>query len=166
MSARPGGGVSQRPAPSSRAPARLRTAATAALAAVATATGCDAAQAPREGGFARPTPDASVRIAFDDGRGDLRRAEIVCGARRDELGGYLRLAPAAETCRRLAEVSGFLTSRPSEDRVCTQVYGGPESAHFTGEIGGRRVDRRFSRTDGCEIADWERVEQFLPPASS
>jgi hypothetical protein len=164
--ARRDGGVSQRLAPTSRASARLRTPATAALATVAAVTGCGAAQAPSEDRFARPTPDAAVRIAFDDGRGDGRRAEIVCAARRDELRGYLRLAPAAETCRRLAEVSGFLTSRPSDDRICTQVYGGPETAHFTGEIGGRQVDRRFSRTDGCEIADWERVEQFLPPAST
>jgi hypothetical protein len=157
--------ASRRPERRSRARARLLGVATAALTTVATA-GCGAPQAPPEGGFARPTPDASVRIVFDDGQGDRRRAEITCRARRDVLRGYLRLSPPAETCRRLAELSALLTARPLRDRVCTQVYGGPETAEFDGAIGGRPVHRRFARTDGCEIADWERVEQLLPPAAS
>jgi hypothetical protein len=137
------------------------------LAALAAVLGCAGPQgAPGDGGFARPTPDASIRILFDDGRGDRRRGEIICAARRDELRGFLRLAQPAEVCRRLAELRGFLTARPPRDRVCTQVYGGPEIARFTGTIGRQAVDRRFSRTDGCEIADWERVEQLLPPTSS
>jgi len=66
-----------------------------------------------------------------------------------------------ETARRLA---GFLAKQPPRDRVCTQIYGGPETAHVRGTIGDRRVDRRFSKTNGCEIADWKRVEPLLAPA--
>ena len=38
--------------------------------------------------------------------------------------------------------------------MCTQIYSGPERAHVTGTWAGKPVDRRFSRTDGCETARW------------
>jgi hypothetical protein len=66
-----------------------------------------------------------------------------------------------ETARRLA---GFLAKQPPRDRVCTQIFGGPETAHVRGTIGDRRIDRRFSKTNGCEIADWQRAEALLAPA--
>jgi hypothetical protein len=63
-----------------------------------------------------------------------------------------------ETARRLAD---FLATQPPRDRVCTQIYGGPETAQVRGTIGDRRIDRRFSKTNGCEIADWKRAEPLF-----
>jgi Subtilisin inhibitor-like len=40
------------------------------------------------------------------------------------------------------------------DMMCTQVYGGPETATISGTWHGERVDASFKRTDGCEIARW------------
>jgi hypothetical protein len=63
-----------------------------------------------------------------------------------------------ETARRLA---AFLAEQPPRGRVCTQIYGGPETAHVRGTIGDRRIDRRFSKRNGCEIAEWRRAEPLL-----
>jgi hypothetical protein len=47
------------------------------------------------------------------------------------------------------------------DKLCTELYGGPETAHVTGTIDGKPVDARFKRTNGCEIARWNRVRALL-----
>jgi hypothetical protein len=52
------------------------------------------------------------------------------------------------------------------DVACTQVYGGPATARVTGTLEGRRVDASFKRTDGCEIARWDRVQGLLGRAPS
>lgn len=50
---------------------------------------------------------------------------------------------------------------PRPDRRCTQQYGGPQTARVTGTFRGRRVNSRFSRTDGCEIAKWRSMAPLL-----
>ena len=47
--------------------------------------------------------------------------------------------------------------------MCTQIYGGPEQARVTGTIDGKKVDRRFTRTNGCEIADFDAAKGLLQP---
>jgi hypothetical protein len=49
-----------------------------------------------------------------------------------------------------------------QDMQCTQVYGGPETAHITGTWRGQAVDSRLSRQNGCEIARWNALAGFLP----
>jgi len=133
------------------------------LAVLALASCAGGAREPRpEAGAGRPTPNASITIAYDGGEGDRGRSRIVCGVRRDRVSGYLRLDQPSDACRRLAEIAALLTAPPPAGRVCAQVYAGPEQARFTGHLGGRGVDRRFARTDACEVRDWERVSAFLP----
>jgi hypothetical protein len=141
----------------------MRAHACLALALVVLAAGCARGQgtAPSHGG-GRPTPHASIRIVYNGGEGDVRRAHVMCTSRRDAVTGFLRLEQPSDVCRRVAELGGFLAARPPGDRVCAQVYGGPERARFAGRFAGRRVDRRFSRTDACQIKDWERVSGLLP----
>jgi hypothetical protein len=43
------------------------------------------------------------------------------------------------------------------EQPCTMIYGGPQQALVTGTLAGRRVWARFRRTDGCEIARWQRL---------
>lgn len=52
--------------------------------------------------------------------------------------------------------------RPSDNVVCTEIYGGPALAEIRGTFNGAQVDATFARTDGCEIALWDR-HQFLFP---
>jgi hypothetical protein len=56
----------------------------------------------------------------------------------------------------------LLISQPREDRVCTLIYGGPQRVRVTGAIDGKRVVRRFARTNGCQIADYDRLAVALP----
>jgi hypothetical protein len=75
------------------------------------------------------------------------------------LGGNLPHGDRA--CFLLASMSRPL--RPvRKNAACTQVYGGPDFAHVVGTLRGRRVDTRFERTDGCQIARWDRVDFLFP----
>ena len=44
--------------------------------------------------------------------------------------------------------------------TCTEVYAGPAVANARGRYLGRRVSAWFMRTDGCQIARWNRL-RFL-----
>ncbi|MEV7993193.1 SSI family serine proteinase inhibitor [Streptomyces sp. NPDC086077] len=50
------------------------------------------------------------------------------------------------------------------DTMCTMQYGGPATARVTGTWAGRPVDATFDRSNGCEIARWDRLEPLLPDA--
>ncbi|MGI5376625.1 SSI family serine proteinase inhibitor [Streptomyces sp. CA-251387] len=49
-----------------------------------------------------------------------------------------------------------------EGGFCTMQYGGPATAHVTGTWGGRPVDARYDRSDGCQIGRWDRLVPVLP----
>jgi hypothetical protein len=73
----------------------------------------------------------------------------------DPVGGTL---PAAdEACAKLT--ADMLEPLPP-DTICTQIYGGPQTAHVQGTFEGREVDVRFGRSNGCEIHRWD-VASFL-----
>jgi LysM repeat protein len=41
------------------------------------------------------------------------------------------------------------------------VYGGPQTARVVGTVGGRRVNLSIDRSDGCGIADWDKLRALL-----
>ncbi|HEU4674407.1 MAG TPA: SSI family serine proteinase inhibitor [Motilibacteraceae bacterium] len=47
--------------------------------------------------------------------------------------------------------------------LCSQIYGGPQTATVTGTWRGRPVQARFSRTDGCQTARWDRLAPLFSP---
>ncbi|MEU2514039.1 SSI family serine proteinase inhibitor [Streptomyces syringium] len=47
------------------------------------------------------------------------------------------------------------------DAMCTMIYGGDQKARVTGTWAGRPVDARFDRTNGCEIARWNKFSELL-----
>ncbi|MGP3990692.1 SSI family serine proteinase inhibitor [Streptomyces sp. 3N207] len=51
------------------------------------------------------------------------------------------------------------------DATCTMIYGGPATAHVTGTWRGRKIDAWFKRTNGCEVARWNRLVPALPRTS-
>lgn len=98
-------------------------------------------------GTGAPTVDLVISVTTPQGNRETRlQCDAAARSRRCEI------------ARRLAD---FLAEEPPRDRVCTEIYGGPETARVRGTIGERRIDRRFSKTNGCEIADWERAEPLL-----
>ncbi|MFK0108003.1 SSI family serine proteinase inhibitor [Streptomyces sp. NPDC091217] len=46
--------------------------------------------------------------------------------------------------------------------ACTMLYGGPATAHVTGDWAGRPVDATYDRSNGCEIGRWDRMVPLLP----
>jgi hypothetical protein len=64
--------------------------------------------------------------------------------------------PCGDGCDR-AKLAAALKRAGDKVRACTEIYGGPETAHVTGTLGGRRVNATITRNDGCGIADYEAV---------
>jgi Subtilisin inhibitor-like len=65
-----------------------------------------------------------------------------------------------EACAALDTNADSLAPVPG-DAVCTQIYGGDQTATVTGVVRGEEVDASFNRTNGCEIARWEAVAPLL-----
>ena len=109
----------------------------------------------------------NLRIDASAGPGTkVRHATLTCDAKGPRATGFLRRRDAAELCRRAYALERFLGGAPDGDRVCTQIYGGPSKALVRGNVRGTSVSRRFKRTDGCEIGDWQQARRLLPrPAS-
>ena len=63
-------------------------------------------------------------------------------------------------CRLLNELKDPFAPVPP-DTMCTEIYGGPQTATVTGTFRGEPVDAEFSRTDGCQIARWDKHVALL-----
>jgi len=64
----------------------------------------------------------------------------------------------------LPEVQQRLIEGPT-DEICTEQYGGPDTATITGTIDETPVDTVVDRTNGCGISDWDDLlADLLPPA--
>lgn len=105
-------------------------------------------------------PETRLEISVQLGaEGETMEAELLCPEGRGT--GYLKES-GEEACRVLeAEESALY---PEPDRVCTQQYGGPEEATIRGVLDGEALEVRVTRTDGCGIADWDRLVGLLPRA--
>ena len=107
----------------------------------------------------RPAPATELTVELDaEGSGDVVTATLTC----DPAGGDVADPRAA--CDQLAAmgVAGF--APVGSDVVCTQQFGGPQTATVTGTLDGEAVDATFSRTDGCEISRWDALDAVLQPA--
>ncbi|HVF78742.1 MAG TPA: hypothetical protein VNA28_10625 [Solirubrobacteraceae bacterium] len=103
-----------------------------------------------------------LTVVYDDGSGRKTTGGLTCRGADQTAEGVLRDARSAgELCRQARGISAFLTAKPDAGRACTQIYGGPETAVVTGTIDGDKVERRFSRTNGCELADYKRAAGLL-----
>ncbi len=128
---------------------RLVVTAAASLAAV---TSIPAAHSSASGDHLTVT----VRHAGDDRDGTY---ELRC---HPDGGSHPR---AEEACRAVDRNTrwGRDTFAPvPEGEVCTMRYGGPATAHVTGTWSGRPVDATYDRSNGCQIARWDRFVPLLP----
>jgi hypothetical protein len=87
--------------------------------------------------------------------------KVVWMLRCDPAGGTLKRPGVA--CRRLDAGGRALFAPVRKDEICTQIYGGPQTALVVGTVDGRRVWARFQRRNGCEIARWNRLSPWLLP---
>jgi hypothetical protein len=110
---------------------------------------------------AAPAP-VTLTVRYSDASGVEHVAHLRCRADSARADGFLRTTGASTACRRARSIAAFLAARPSSTRICTQIYGGRQRARITGTIGTRRIDRRFKRTNGCEIGDWQHAVPLVP----
>lgn len=103
----------------------------------------------------------SLELRYDDGEGEVSTAVLRCTDGVTAT-GWLSERDGQELCAAARRLAPFLAEEPEPDRICTQIYGGPQRARIRGTIEGRQVDRSFSRENGCEIADFDRVGALLP----
>jgi hypothetical protein len=67
----------------------------------------------------------------------------------------------AAACAHLRTLAHPFAPIPA-DQMCTQIYGGPQTAHVTGRWKGAAVDLRLSRVDGCRTEQWNSLGPLLP----
>jgi hypothetical protein len=108
----------------------------------------------------QPTSGTDLTIVFDNGSGSTVTWRLTCnppdGTHPD---------PKA-ACRAL-ETNGAAALPPvPEDKACTQIYGGPETASISGTWQGNQVTSTFARNDGCQISRWKLLEGLLPPGGT
>jgi hypothetical protein len=137
---------------------RVRTAGTL-VASLLLVAGCGSARdetgSPGSGsaGAAPATTELTIRVVPGAGRPE-RTFTLVC----DPAGGDH--PQPQEACSALEDAEKPFAPVPS-DVMCTEVYGGPQTAQVTGTYAGRQVDASFSRVNGCEIARWDEHRALL-----
>jgi hypothetical protein len=121
-----------------------------ALAALVLVAGCgeEEGEAPAAG----PPRFADLSVTVDDGKGP-KTVQVRCDAASD-----------SRECAALAEMKRKTFEPVPANIACTQQYGGPETATVKGTLRGERVDARFSRVNGCEIARWSAARDLLAAA--
>ena len=113
-------------------------------------SGGDVTTGPGQGSDATPgvTTELTIVVRGGPGRRD-HTYSLVC----DPAGGDHPDPEAA--CRLLREMKDPFAPVPP-DAMCTEIYGGPQTATVTGSFRGEPVNAQFSRTDGCQIARWDK----------
>ena len=88
------------------------------------------------------------------------RWELTCGPT-----GGTHPTPAA-ACRHLekaaAEGKDLFAPTP-RDRMCAEVYGGPQKATVKGTFRGKPVNAQFSRNNSCEMERWDAIAPVIDP---
>ena len=116
-----------------------------------------------------PGEDA-VTITVDAGDGtEPARYTLTCagpasGGSDEEPGGAVTqgsLPDPEAACAQLRSQPDPFAELPA-DVMCTQLFGGPQTAVIAGDWAGQPVRLELSRTDGCRIAQWDRLAALLP----
>jgi hypothetical protein len=74
---------------------------------------------------------------------------------------------AAQACASLEKVAAAKGGDPfaptPKGQMCTQIYGGPQTATVKGTWKGKKVDTTFGRKNGCEIKRWNDLAALFGP---
>ncbi len=110
---------------------------------------------------------AEISVVIQDPQGSPVSYVIRCEAGEASLRGAAQI-DVEDACRALARpaVQNRLVRGPSPEQVCTQVYGGPQTAMLSGTLDGQSVSTVVTRDDGCGIGDWDNLlKDILLPVS-
>jgi hypothetical protein len=67
----------------------------------------------------------------------------------------------SQACQTVATITHNDLAPTPANMACTQIFAGPETATITGTLRGSAVNAKFSRSDGCEVQRWKRVQPLL-----
>jgi hypothetical protein len=156
---------------------KLRTFLLAALVATLTLAACgpaddEAVDAGNDPGDdlplgAGPYPVGTLEITVTHPDRDPLGYTISC------LGDTATITPAVDglvdslACEQLTDpaVQTLLVEGPPQDRICTEIYGGPDEARIVGTLDDQVIDTVITRNNGCGISDWDdMLSEILPPA--
>jgi hypothetical protein len=98
------------------------------------------------GGPAADAGPTAISVSRYDGERLVGRRALDCG-------------PAGRACA--AVVALLPRLRPAPGEVCAQIYGGPGRLVVEGVVDGRPVAVEVTRTDGCGIDRFDRLEAAL-----
>ena len=104
-------------------------------------------------------PSSKLIISVTDASGSRAVWRLTC----DPPGGDHPDPGAA--CQAMDTHADALRAVP-KDRVCAEVYGGPEKAAIDGTWRGQQVRSTLARSNSCEIARWAALQGLLPPGGS
>ena len=114
-------------------------------------------------GCAPATTEASPTdleiVVRNDGTTVSHEYRLRCQGEQVGEGSTLPTAQAA--CVLLASDPSALSPSTDQNRVCTEIYGGPDTADVTGMLAGRAVSASFDRHNGCAIDDWSAAAPLL-----
>ena len=107
------------------------------------------------GGIAQADNDLQIELDRGDGT-EPESWTLTC------VGFVEGSHPDAEAaCAHLKTLDDPFAPLPT-DVVCTEQYGGPQTAHVIGRWNGDPVDLHLNRTDGCHISQWDALGPLLP----
>ncbi len=67
------------------------------------------------------------------------------------------LPKARAACSKLQRIEAAAFAPVPTGTVCSEIYGGPQTARVSGRLAGQPIEADFKRTNGCEIARWGRL---------
>ena len=114
--------------------------------------GCGGDTEREAGGGGAPATSTNLTVTVDadgDGPGAAKKLQVRCDGGGDAACDAAEALPA----RALEPVS--------TKRVCTDIFGGPQTAEISGTLKGDAVKARYTRSNGCEIEHWEAAAPLL-----
>ncbi|MGH1502053.1 MAG: hypothetical protein ACRBI6_00720 [Acidimicrobiales bacterium] len=115
---------------------------------------------------AGPYPIATLEIEVTHPDADPVSYTVSCLGDTATVTGDVDIDEQA-ACTALAEdeAKARLVDGVPEDRVCTEIYGGPDEAHVTGTFDDATVDTVIDRANGCGVDDWDRILGAVLPSA-
>lgn len=100
----------------------------------------------------------SISISEDGGQ---QSAHYELDCRGSVLEETSTLPNALKACEFLLDNPKVLEQEFPSDQICTEIYGGPETAEISGIIAGKSVNTSLSRNNGCNIKHWDDLAVLL-----
>ena len=113
-----------------------------------------------------PTAELTIRHRAPQADVDLTYT-VTCSPGEATLGGADVEVDAQAACEALGDpaVVDWLLDGPPEDQICTEQFGGEDTATIQGTIESAPVDATVDRANGCGISTWDDLlAPLLPPA--